>query len=152
MCSLRRPREAQSTGLDRSIEIVLISWLTNILDTDAGPNFINYAPLLRYYHERIKWEPALSFRDANNNPLCIEGTIRLNVQVGMRMVPLLIWLTRGLAAPVIVGCHFCDKYIEAIQPMQLVKLDDGPTIPIIRKTGVPPSYRSTTGRPTMRTP
>lgn len=41
-----------------------------------------------------------------------------------------LWITRGLPAPVILGC---DKYVEKIRPKQgTVELDDGTKVLIIR--------------------
>ena len=39
-----------------------------------------------------------------------------------------------LAAPVILGCDFCDRVVEAIYPRKrVVELDDGSTVPIVRR-------------------
>ena len=39
-----------------------------------------------------------------------------------------------LAVPVILGWDYCEKHVEAIKPRQrIVELDDGTTVPIIRK-------------------
>lgn len=86
------------------------------------------------YDVHVEHAQPHNIRDANNNAFRIHGAIRLTVQVESRTVSTRFWIAKGLSALVILGCDFCDKYIDSILPWKkLVALGDGTTVPIVRK-------------------
>ena len=63
-------------------------------------------------------------RDANNQALVIVGRINLTVQLGMKSSIVTFYVVDKLATPIILGCDFCDRHVEAIRPRRrLVELD-----------------------------
>lgn len=106
-----------------------------VLDTGAGPSFIRrdalpdkIEPFLR------KTQSPSKIVDANKRRVEIEGTIDLSVELGGRIESVRFNVVPRLAVEVILGCDFCDKHVEAIRPRKrLVELDDGTTIPIVRR-------------------
>ena len=105
-----------------------------VLDTGAGPNFIHKDALPLGYERFLKQGPPPNIVDANRRPIAVNGVIHLCVQLGTRLVKLAFYVCERLAAPVVLGCDFCDRFVEAILPRKkLVELDDGTTVPITRK-------------------
>ena len=114
-----------------------------MLDTGAGPNFIHKDALPPDIGE-LKQGPLPSIADPNNRPLDMAGSVDLIVQLGRTMAKSEFLVCERLAAPMIIGADFCDKFVEAILPRKRrVELHDGTTIPIVRKVpkgpqGAPP--------------
>ena len=105
-----------------------------VLDTGAGPNFINITELDQDVHELIEKKDLPDIYDANNRPLSLMGTITLSVRLGSYSLSLPFIVCANLAAPAILGADFCDQHVEAIRPrMRSVELADGSCIPILRK-------------------
>ena len=105
-----------------------------ILDTGAGPNFIRISELDPDWKERIRHGPLPCVNDANDKPLKTVGTIEQIVRLGNLIVKLDFIVCESLAASVILGADFCDRFIEAIYPRKKsVELDDGSTVPIVRR-------------------
>lgn len=50
-----------------------------VLDTDAGPNFIRISKLPKGFEEHMSFGPLPDICDANKNPLCTLGTIKIPV-------------------------------------------------------------------------
>ena len=111
-----------------------------VLDTGAGSSFIKKSVLPPSVVAQI--QPvglASNVRDASNRRVNIIGTVNLTCQVGMRTDIVRFNVVEKLGTDVIIGCDYCDKHIEAIRPRKrVVEMDDGTTVPIIRK----PSGRS----------
>jgi len=105
------------------------------LDTGAGSSFIKRSVIPGTLENEIKpLTEDIRVKDANNRSLNILGTISLQVQVGSRAEAISFYVVERLATSVILGCNFCDKHVEAIRPrLRLVEMDDGTTIPIIRR-------------------
>ena len=117
-------------GLNRP----LLTRRLTVLDTGAGPNFIRKDELPPGFESRLRYGPLLNIGDANNNPLSMLGVISLIVRLGTFLVKLDFIVCERLAAPVILGCDFCDRFVEAIKPRKkLVELEDGTTVPIVRR-------------------
>ena len=106
-----------------------------ILDTGAGSSFIRKDVLHEKAWTRIRPDPnPLKTRDANNRPINSLGVISLAIDIGGRVEIMDFKVVERLAVPVILGCDYCDKHVEAIRPRQrVVELDDGTTVPILRK-------------------
>lgn len=88
-------------------------------------------PALRVH---IRAGPTLDIADANNRPLRTVGYLPLVLRLGTYVVQLDFVVCDSLAAPVILGCDFCDRFVEAIRPRaKTVEMADGSTVPIVRK-------------------
>ena len=75
----------------------------------------------------------IRIKDAGNRNVKIAGKITLTVMLGNRGGSISFYVIERLTTQVILGCHFCDKHVEAIKPRQrLVEMDDGTTVPILR--------------------
>ncbi len=111
-----------------------------ILDTGAGSSFIKKSAIpLEYLKKMLPVNSDIKVRDANNRPLSMLGKINLHVQIGTKVSLVAFYVVEKLATSIILGCDFCDKNIDAIRPRKrYVELDDGTTVPIVRK----PSSRS----------
>ena len=107
--------------------------LLAVLDSGAGPNFIRDSDL-PHGVTRHRYGPLPNVADANNNPIRMMGLADLIVRLGSRLVKLEFIVCEHLAAPLILGCDFMDRFVEAIYPRKkTVERDDGITIPITRK-------------------
>ena len=105
-----------------------------ILDTGAGPNFIRVSELTPGYRSKIRYGPLPHITDANRRSIRTIGIISLVIQVGRYVVKDEFIVCERLAAPVILGCDLCDKYVEAIYPRKrVIELADGTTVPIVRR-------------------
>lgn len=105
-----------------------------VLDTGAGPNFIRFSELQSDERVRIQEACLSDIRDANKRHIKSLGTIKLVVQLGNHvfMFPFIVCTT--LAAPVVLGCDYCDRFVEAIRPKDReVELDDVSTVPIVQR-------------------
>ena len=107
----------------------------SVLDTGAGSSFIRRSDLPPNADKRIvKLDAKMRVRDANNRLLPIVGKVALFVRLGSRLERITFYVSDRLAAPVILGCDFCDTHVEAIRPRRrVVELDDGTTVPIVRR-------------------
>ena len=111
----------------------ILERLLAVLDSGAGPNFIRESDLPRGV-TRLRYGPLPKVDDANNNPIRMKGLPDLIVRLGSRLVKLEFIVCARLAAPLILGCDFMDRFVEAIYPRKkTVEMDDGTTIPITRK-------------------
>ncbi len=116
--------------------------LISVLDTGAGSSFIRKDALSEEVQAEIKpLGNEVRVRDANKRQLRLAGTVDLKVTIGNRDQLVTFYVAEQLATPVILGCDFCDKHIEAIKPRRrVVELVDGTTVPIIRTN----KHRTTT--------
>ena len=90
---------------------------TAVLDTGAGSSFIRKSELSPGLLKHLRsTDTKVMVRDANNRPLSISGKVNLTVQIGTRASVVSFHVVDNLAAPVIIGCDFCDRHIEAIRP------------------------------------
>ncbi len=108
---------------------------TVVLDTGAGSSFIRKDCLPPDVQKLIKpLHSAVKIKDANNRRVNLVGRINLVCQIGTRSEIVTFYVAERLATTVILGCDFCDRYIESIRPRRrLIQLDDGSTVPIVRK-------------------
>ena len=104
-----------------------------VVDTMAGPNFIRKCELPP--GAKINTSTNLpEVSDANVNPIQMLGTAQQVVRLGHRVMSLTFIVCRTLAAPLILGCDFCDRFVEAIFPRQkTILMDDGNTVSIIQR-------------------
>ena len=119
---------------DVGINQNLLARNLSVLDSGAGPNCIRKSELPPGFDAHIRHGPLPNIGDANNNPLYTIGTLALVVRLGRRIVKVEFIVCERLAAPVILGCDFCDRFVEAIRPRKkLVEMDDGTEVPIVRR-------------------
>ena len=112
----------------------LLARKLSVLDSGAGPNCIRKSELLPVFDAHIRHGPLPNIGDANNNPLSMIGTLALVVRLGRRIVKVYFIVCERLVAPVILGCDFCGRFVEAIRPrMKLVEMDEGTEVPIVRR-------------------
>ena len=107
-----------------------------VLDTGAASSFINLRDIPVDVRKRIM-PPSSStnVRNASGSSVPIAGTIDLVVQVGESIEHVNFLVAKKLATSVILGCDFCDRHVESIRPRdRTVVMDDGSTVPIIRKS------------------
>ena len=98
----------------------------SILDTGAGPNFIRKNALPAGDLIPLSYGPLPDIADANSNPIQVKGIKRLLVRLKTRAYWVEFIVCDSLAAPVILGCDFCHKHVEAILPRQrLVDVVEG---------------------------
>lgn len=108
--------------------------LPDILDTKAGPNFLCQDHLTPFLKTQVVHESGtIKIHDAIDKPIHIIGSINLYVHVG-RMTELVNFLVcERLAVSAILGCDFCDQFVECIySKTRSVELVDGSTLPIVR--------------------
>ena len=106
----------------------------SVLDTGAGPNFIRASELPPGV-DKPRYGPLPNISDADNNPIRMIGLVDLVTRLGNRIVKVEFIVCERLAAPVILGCDFCDRFVEAIFPRKrLIEMDDGTTVPITRRS------------------
>ena len=110
----------------------LVRHLT-VLDTGAGHNFVRMSALTAEAQRAIRPCALPDIRDANKGRVRTAGTVTLKCQFGSYFVRVNFVVCERLSVPVILGCDFCDRYVEAIMPRRkVVELDDGTTVPIVR--------------------
>ena len=106
----------------------------SVLDKGAAPNFIRASDLPPGV-DKIRYGPLPNLSDENNNPIRMIGLDELVVRLGNRIVKVEFIVCERLAAPVIFGCDFCDRFVEAIFfRKRLIEMDDGRTVPITRRS------------------
>ena len=112
----------------------LLTRKLTVLDTGAGPNFIREDELPSGYAEQLKNGPVPSVCDANRNPVRIKGTVDLLVRMGEHLARVKFNVCERLAAGVVLGCDYLDRFVEAIYPRRkTVELVNGQTVPIVRR-------------------
>ena len=105
----------------------------SVVDTGAGPNFIRKDELPLGV-DVIRHGPLPNVADANSNPIRMTGLVDFVVRLGIHISKTEFIVCERLAAPVIVGCDFCDRFVEAIYfRKKTIELDDGSTVPIERR-------------------
>ncbi len=103
------------------------------LDTGAGPNIIR-ADLVPHDADIINVE-GCDLVGASGEPLGITSLAVFRLAIGEINIEMEAYVSPNLATDLLLGCHFCDKYVESIQPRhQLVELHDGTIIPIVRRS------------------
>ena len=111
----------------------LLARKLSAVDTGARPKFIRKDEL-QLVVELIRHGPLHNVADANNNSITMTGLVDLLVRLGSRIAKAEFIVCEQLAAPVIIGCDFCDRFAEAIYPRKkTIELGDGSTVPIVRR-------------------
>ena len=84
--------------------------------------------------EIIRQGPLPNVADVNNNPIRMTGLVDLMVRLGTRIAKTEFIVCEKIAAPVILVCDFCDRFVEAIYPRKKnIELNDGSTVPIVSR-------------------
>lgn len=109
-------RRTHEIYADRGMSTQYMGHQLSVLDTGATPNLINFENVPPALWAHMCCGPALDIIDANNNPLQPVGYLPLVVRLGTCMVQQFFVVCNTLAAPVILGCDFCDRFVEAIRP------------------------------------
>ena len=105
-----------------------------VLDTGAGMNFIRRSEIPDGLHQHVYQGPVPEIRDANNRIINTSGILRLVVRINGSTSVVEFVVCDRLAAPVILGAAFCDKFVEAIYPRRKeVELVDGTVTAIVRR-------------------
>ena len=105
-----------------------------VLDTGAGLNFIRRSEIPDGLVQYVTQGPLPEIRDANNRLITTLGILRLVVQINGSTNVVEFVVCDRLAAPVILGAAFCDRFVEAIYPRRKeVELVDGTVTAIVRR-------------------
>ncbi len=108
--------------------------MLTVLDTRTGLNSTRKADLSLEVEVKPSVGPFADICDANNKPLSLDGVVQLPALLGNRLSLVEFLVFSKLAVPPILGGDYCEKFVEAIRPrVKLVELDDGSTVPIVRK-------------------
>lgn len=86
-----------------------------VLDIEAGANFIRRTELSSEEARYIKHGLLPDICGAENRPLPMVGTVRLRAKLGTFVIHVELIVCQSLAAPVILGGDFFDRFIEAIR-------------------------------------
>lgn len=147
------PRRDYTIYADIGSTTTALTRTLDVLETEPGPNFICRPELTAEDTYQIKVESLPDIWDAKRNPIRSLGTISLVVQLGGHVSRAEFIVCETLEVPVVRGCDYCNKCVEALRPrMKEVELDNGVTVPIIRRplqTGripvpLPPSQEEAT--------
>ena len=104
-----------------------------VLDTGAGHNFIRFDQVPPQAHKLIRQRALPDIRDANKGRVRSLGVVTLRVQLGLYQSRVDFVVCERLSVPIILGCDFCDRHIEAIRPRSKeVELEDETKVPIIK--------------------
>jgi len=107
------------------------------LDTGAVPNLVKLEAIPD--GAEIQSADHVPIRGANGKPIDVAGRVYLTVRLGTQVSKREFLVCERLATDLILGCDYCDRHVEAILPRKrLVKLDDGTTVPIVRKASARP--------------
>lgn len=105
----------------------------SVLDTGAALDVINPDLIPPPLWKSIRFGRALDIADANNQPIRTYGYINFVVGLGTSSELVKFIVCESLAAPIVLGCDFCDHCVEAIRPpKRIVEMTDGSLIPIVR--------------------
>ena len=111
--------------------------ILSILDTGAGPNLVKREAIPE--GAEVLSAEHLPIRGANGKPIDVAGCVYLTVTVGTQVAKREFLVCERLATDLILGCDYCDRHVEEILPRKrLIKLDDGTTVPIVRKASARP--------------
>lgn len=118
---------------DISTDRHLLSRILTVLDIGAGANFIRHTELPP--GAKLHQGPLPDICDGNNRPIAMASSVELVVQLGSCVVNSDVIVRERLAGPLILGCDFCDRFVEEFNPCKkTVELDDGATVSITRRT------------------
>ena len=107
--------------------------ILSVVDTGAGPNFIRFSELPPGISNEIRHGPLPDICDMNNRSLGMICIVKLPVRLGRFLSVADFIVCPKLAAPLILGADYCNRFIEAIRPhAKLIEPDDGSTVPIVR--------------------
>lgn len=103
-----------------------------VLDTGTDSKLIHKVWIHPAYQRTIWSNLSLNITDANNNALQTAESITVLVRLETCLVSLNFIFCERIAALVMLGCVFCDGFVEAKNPQEsLVDSEDGSTIPIV---------------------
>ena len=112
---------------------VLMRQLT-ILNTGPGSNFVRVNTLPPGWESLVTPEEIPKLADANYRPLRTSRQIELVVRLVNCTMSCNFIVFKRLAAPIILGCAFNDKFVDEIYlRRKIVELDDGKKVQIVRK-------------------
>ena len=110
-----------------------------VIDTGCGPNLIAREALNESFHRYIRpCPPSAALRSANKSPLRVTGVILLTLQLGDLEARVHFGVVDGLAADIIIGTSFQDRFISGIFPIEqrVVPINSRP-VPIRRRSFQP---------------
>lgn len=134
--SMRNYKVYADIGINRPLLVQRVA----VLDTGAQPNFIKISELRPEDLRHVVMKELPDIRDADWSPIKTAAKLELLVRLGLLVVHVELIFSEILAAPVVIVCNYCDQLIEtARRRAREVELEDGSTVPIVRK----PSLRDT---------
>lgn len=105
-----------------------------MLDTRADPNFIRKDILPSRVLAQVQEVQLSRTRGANSNSVRTVGLVALVVRNGCPVVNVDFIVCERLAASLILGCDFSDRFVQTIYPRKKeMKFNDGTMAPICRK-------------------
>lgn len=109
-----------------------------IVDTGAGSSFIRLVEVPPPLRQRIKpLDGTLTIRKESGKSVPIVGSVPLVVQIGTSQSTLTFLVDKQLVADVILGCDYCDHYVQSIRPRRFhVEIDNASIVPIVHQPHV----------------
>lgn len=106
-----------------------------VLNTGAGSSSIRTNEITNWFREKIKpLDDDFNIGNASRKPVPVCGSINLMVNIRYITEEVGFFVVDNLATAVILGCDYCDKYIEEIRPrLKIVERDDGCAVTVLQK-------------------
>ena len=115
-------------------KVGLMSRVLSVLDTGAGPNLVRKSELPAGMETLVSFGLTQDIGDENNRLLRTVGTIKMPVRLGCFVTMAEFIVCEKLAVPLILGAHYCDRFVEAIYPRKkTAELADFSEVPIVRQ-------------------
>lgn len=105
-----------------------------LLDTRAGLNCTAESLLPQEARPHIRFGLLMEIADANYRPVDTVGTVSIRFWLGMTFGTVNVVVCKTLTAPLVLGCNYCDRFVDAIRPRHSwVDLVDGSVILFVGK-------------------
>lgn len=90
------------------------NWLAAVLDNGATTSFIKTEELSHLLLRIVQtFNYDVNVGNTSEKPVPILGTIILVVIIGTRTETVCFYVVENLTTAVILGCEFCDRYVDA---------------------------------------
>ena len=122
-----------------------------VIDTGAGPCVVREEAIPERWRKEIQEIPPGALSNASSQPMDTVGMIRLIVRLKNLPVPVEFYVVRSLAADVLLGTAYTDRYTKGIFPQpedRCIRLTNGDVVPIVN----PNPFGSTTHSKTEDAP